>query len=188
MREEGHTRRAVFLDRDGTLNQEVEYLHRIEDFRWIPGATEAIRRLNEADLLVIVVTNQAGVARGYYPEDAVGELHDHMQEELRLQGAHVDAFYYSPYHVEGTVAEFARHSDCRKPGIGMFEQAVAEWAIDATRSFAMGDKNSDIEPARQLGMTTFLVETGYGAAERSETQADRVVLDVAAAVDEILKA
>ena len=178
--------RAVFLDRDGVLNVEVDYLYRREDFVWIPGAPEAIRRLNDAGLLTLVVTNQAGVARGFYTEADVHRLHAFMQAELAAYGAHIDAFYYSPFHPEGTVEAYRRVTDCRKPGTLLFEQAIAEWQVDPARSFLVGDKESDIEPGRRLGLTTFLVETGYGRSERTITDADYIVSDVAAAVDHLL--
>src|SRR5690606_15961274 len=139
-------RRAVFLDRDGVLNVEVNYLYRVEDFAWIPGAPEAVRRLNEAGFVTLVVTNQAGVARGYFTEADVECLHRHMQAELARAGAHIDAFYYSPYHPEGTVEAYRRASDCRKPGTALFERALREWRVDPARSFVVGDKNSDVEP------------------------------------------
>ncbi len=181
-------RRAVFLDRDGTLNEEVHYLHRVEDFAWVPGAPEAVRRLNEAELLAVVVTNQAGVARGFYTEDDVRRLHAFMQASLQEQaGARIDAFYFSPFHPEGTVAKYRRASADRKPGAGMFERAIRAWQIDPARSFAVGDRNADLEPGRRLGMTTLLVETGYGAAEKKSTRADFVVPDLTAAVARILQ-
>jgi D-glycero-D-manno-heptose 1,7-bisphosphate phosphatase len=179
-------RPAVFLDRDGTLNEEVHYLHRAEDFRWIPGAPEAVRRLNEAGLLVLVVTNQAGVARGFYTEADVDRLHAHLQAELARHGARVDAFYYSPYHPEGTVERYARASDCRKPGTALFERAVAAWGVDPARSFVVGDRATDLAPGRALGMRTVLVETGYGRAERADADADFVAADVGEAVSLVL--
>lgn len=181
------SRRAVFLDRDGTLNREVNYLFRPDQFVWIPGAPEAVQRLNEAGLLVVVVTNQSGVARGYFAEEDVRRLHAWMQVALQQAGAYIDAFYYSPYHPEGTVAAYRRHSPDRKPGSGMFERALQEWAIDPARSFVVGDRNTDLEPGRRLGMTTLLVETGYGTHEKADTPADYVVPDVGAAVAHILR-
>lgn len=179
--------RAVFLDRDGTLNREIKYLYRPEDFAWVPGAPEAVRSLNEAGLLTIVVTNQAGVARGYFTEDDVHRLHAFMQEVLQKEtGGHFDAFYYCPYHVEGVVEAYRRHSPDRKPGAGMFERALGEWSIDPARSFVVGDRNTDLEPGRRLGMTTLLVETGYGLQEKETTQADYVEKDIGAAVARIL--
>ena len=177
---------AVFLDRDGTLNVEVNYLHRIEDFIWIPGAPEAIARLNRAGLPVIVVTNQAAVAHGYCGEEDVRTLHAFMQDDLARWGARIDAFYYCPFHPEGRVAEYRKLHAWRKPGTGMFEQAIKDWAVDPTVSFMVGDRSSDLEPARKFGMCTFLVETGYGSTEKDHASADFIVKDICAAVDQIL--
>lgn len=180
-------RSAVFLDRDGTLNVEVNYLHRIDDFVWIPGAPEAVARLNRAGLPVIVVTNQAAVAHGFCGEEDVVGLHEFMQRELLQYDAHIDAFYYCPYHPEGQVAQYRRSHPWRKPGTGMYAQAIHDWNIDPRAAFAVGDKNSDITPAQQLGMTALLVETGYGSQEKDSTTADFIVHDVLAAVEHILK-
>lgn len=180
------TRPAVFLDRDGTLNEEVNYLHRIEDFAWIPGAPEAIRRLNEAGFLTIVVTNQAGVARGYYTEEDVHRLHRYMQESLARYHAHIDAFYYSPYHPSGVVERYRGETSCRKPGTKLFRRAIEDWQIETQRSFVIGDKNSDIEPGLELGMRTILVETGYGMAEKPVTRATFIEKDIGAAVSRIM--
>jgi D-glycero-D-manno-heptose 1,7-bisphosphate phosphatase len=180
-------RPAVFLDRDGTLNEEVNYLHKIENFEWIPGAPEAIRRLNALGVPVLVVTNQSGVARGYYDEATVDRLHAWMNEQLAEIGAKIDAFYYCPYHPDGDVEEYRALSHCRKPNPGMFEDAIEEWAVDPARSFVVGDKNTDLIPGNELGMTTLLVRTGHGVAE-DDAVADHVVPDVGAAVDRIERA
>ncbi|CAN5612897.1 D-glycero-beta-D-manno-heptose 1,7-bisphosphate 7-phosphatase [soil metagenome] len=179
-------RKAIFLDRDGTLNVEVNYLHRVEDFAWIDGAPEAIKRFNEADWTVIVITNQAGVARGFYTEAAVDALHQHMQTDLAKKGAVIDSFYYSPYHPEGSVPEFSHPSECRKPGAALFERAISDWCIAPAESWAIGDKESDLAPARSLGMRTVLVETGHGLAERARANADYFAADITAAADIIL--
>ena len=180
-------RRAVFLDRDGTLNVDTGYVHTAEAFQWIPGAVDAIRRLNEAGLLVLVVTNQAGVARGYYTEADMHQLHRYMASELETAGAHIDAFYHAPYHEQGVVPAYTRPHPDRKPGTGMFDRAIRDWSLDPERSAMVGDKASDIHPARSLGMTTFLVQTGYGQVERAVAKADFVVADVEAAVARILE-
>lgn len=176
---------AAFLDRDGTLNVEVNYLHRIENFEWVPGAPEAIKRLNELGLPVLVVTNQAGVAHGHFPEEQIERLHTFMQEELAEIGARIDAFYYCPYHPEGEVEKYRKQSACRKPNPGMFEQAVGEWTVDPTRSFVVGDKNSDLIPGNALGMTTLRVRTGHDNQDEDDTVPDHVVPHVQAAVDVI---
>lgn len=140
-------RPAAFLDRDGVLNVDHDYVYRPDQLEWIAGAPEAVRLLNDAGYLVIVVTNQSGVARGLYGEADVHRFHAHMQEALKAQGAHIDAFYYCPHHPDGKVAAFAVGCRCRKPGTGMFEQAAREWPIDISRSFMIGDKDGDMEAA-----------------------------------------
>jgi D-glycero-D-manno-heptose 1,7-bisphosphate phosphatase len=145
-------RPAAFLDRDGVLNVDHGYTHRPEQLEWIDGAPEAVRLLNEAGYLVFVVTNQSGIARGYYDEEAVKSFHAHMQKDLASHRAHVDAFYYCPHHPEGTIKSLAVHCRCRKPGPGMLEQAAGKWPIDRDASFLVGDKDEDIAAARAFGI------------------------------------
>jgi D-glycero-D-manno-heptose 1,7-bisphosphate phosphatase len=140
-------RPAAFLDRDGVLNVDHGYAHRPDQIEWVAGGPQAVRLLNEAGYIVIVVTNQAGVARGLYDEAAIHHLHAHMQDVLLTQGARIDAFYYCPHHPEGTVKEFAVACVCRKPGAGMLEQAARDWPIDIRRSFLIGDKETDMQAA-----------------------------------------
>jgi D-glycero-D-manno-heptose 1,7-bisphosphate phosphatase len=181
-------RPAVFLDRDGTLNEDRGYVGFSKDLVWLPGAIEAVRRLNQAGFVVIVVTNQAGVARGYYAEADVVALHEHMDRDLAAGGARVDAWYYSPYHIAGIVPAYAiEHAD-RKPGTGMFERAIQEHSVDPSVSYVVGDKVSDLVPGRSLGMTTVLVRTGYGRESEPAAPADMVADDLAAAVELILEA
>lgn len=140
-------RPAAFLDRDGVLNVDGGYTYRPEQLKWIEGAPKAVRLLNDAGYIVIVVTNQSGVARGFYDEDAVRRFHAHMQAALQGHGAHIDAFYYCPHHPDGTVSQYALRCNCRKPGIGLLEQATREWPIDLTRSFLIGDRAHDLATA-----------------------------------------
>lgn len=142
---------VAFLDRDGVINVDHGYVHRPERLEWVAGAPEAVRLLNEAGLAVIVITNQSGVARGFFGEADVKQLHLHMQEQLRARGAHVDAFYYCPHHPQGTVAPYAVACDCRKPKPGLLEQAARDFAIDRKRSFLIGDKDDDIAAAQAFG-------------------------------------
>jgi len=176
-------RKAAFLDRDGTLNDEcgLPYVYRVEDLHWISGAREAVRKLNNTDFLVVVVTNQAGIARGIYTGEDVEALHDAVQVDLERMGARVDAFYISPYHTKGIVPEFAVWHEDRKPGTGLFDRAILEHDIDPTQSFMVGDKASDLIPAKTLGMKTALVLTGHGEDHRETPYADIVVADIAAA-------
>ena len=140
-------RPAAFLDRDGVLNVDHGYAHRPDQIEWVAGAAQAVRLLNEAGYTVVVVTNQAGVARGLYDQAAIDNLHAYMKDVLEAQGARIDAFYYCPHHPEGSVKEFAVHCRCRKPGTGMLEQAARDWPIDIRLSFLIGDKETDIQAA-----------------------------------------
>lgn len=157
--------KVVFLDRDGTMNEEVHYLHRPEDLVLISGCGEAVRLLNEAGYRVIVVTNQAGVARGYYTEEEVRLLHAYFNELLKKEGARVDAFYYCPHHPEHGIGAYKKKCHCRKPDTGMLEQAERDLpeGIDKAHSFLIGDKLLDMEAGRRFGVTSVLVGTGYGA-------------------------
>ena len=144
--------RAVFFDRDGTLNVDIHYLYRPEDFQWIPGAIEAIKYCNDHGYLVIVVTNQSGVARGYYTEADIHQLHDWMNADLAKYGAHIDAFYYCPHHPQGSVPAYTMDCACRKPGTKMIDDACKEYTIDRTQSFMVGDKAIDTACAENSGV------------------------------------
>lgn len=148
-------RSAVFLDRDGVLNENTNYVSRPEEVIWIEGAKEGVKKLNDAGYYVFVITNQAGVARGYYDEVQVQILHEWMQEELREAGAHVDKFYYCPHH-----PEFTGICDCRKPKPGMIIQAIGEWPININGSFLIGDQKSDVAAAHNFGIPGYIFSSG----------------------------
>lgn len=169
-------KRAVFVDRDGTINEEKEYLYRTEDFAFIPGAPEAIRLLNEAGFLVIVVSNQSGVARGYYTEEDVHLLHRHIAALLEQSGARVDAWYYCPHHPAGR-GSYALPCRCRKPLPGMLLEAARRFDIDLESSFMIGDKLVDMQAGAAAGCRPILVRTGYGAQEEQGVQAGVEVCD-----------
>ncbi len=154
--------RAVFLDRDGTVNVEKEYLHRPDEFEFIPGAEEAIRILREAGFLVVVVTNQSGVARGYFDEASVERLHQHMDALLADAGTGVNAYYFCPHHPDSGTGRYLGDCSCRKPLPGMLLQAAAELGIDLVESWMIGDKLVDLEAGQAAGCRTALVLTGYG--------------------------
>lgn len=160
-----HGRRAVFLDRDGTINVEKEYLHRIEDFEFIPGAPQAIALLKQAGFLVFVTTNQSGVARGYFDLRDVDLLHQHIQRELREYSATIDGFYLCPHHPSEGVGIYRRECSCRKGAPGMLLRAAQEHALDLNASYMVGDKSSDIEAGEAAGCKCILVLTGYGITE-----------------------
>lgn len=151
-------RPALFLDRDGVVNVDHGYVGSVDRFEWMTGAVETIRAANDAGCFVFIVTNQAGVARGYYDEKSVKAVHAHMQNELRLRGAHIDDFRYCPYHPDGSVPEFSRPSDNRKPKPGMLLDLLEHWPIDVEKSFLIGDQLSDIEAAENAGVKGYLFD------------------------------
>jgi D-glycero-D-manno-heptose 1,7-bisphosphate phosphatase len=155
---------AVFLDRDGTLNEEIGYIRDVADLRLISGAARAVTKLNDANIYAILASNQSGPARGYYDETHVQALHHQLANLLRDEsGAWLDAVFYSPYLPEGSVPQYAQASRCRKPDIGMIEQALAQFTdIDLARSYVIGDKATDIVFAKNAGCKGILVRTGYG--------------------------
>lgn len=153
-------RPAAFLDRDGVINVDHGYVHRPAQLDWISGAPEAVRCLNDRGYRVVVVTNQAGIAHGYYDEECVHAIHAWMQKQLATIGAFVDAFYFCPYHPQGRVQRFRRSHIDRKPGPGMILQALSDLNIDKNRSFLIGDKDTDIEAARAAGLPGFLFTGG----------------------------
>jgi D-glycero-D-manno-heptose 1,7-bisphosphate phosphatase len=165
---------AVFLDRDGTLIEEVGYLDRPERVEFFPWTVDAIRALNRADIRVVMVSNQSGVARGFFDEATVDQVHARIAERLRAGGAHIDAYYYCPHHPDGKVAEYARACDCRKPGRGLVDRAVRELRVDPEQSFTVGDRWLDVALARAVGARGILVRTGYGLAEEARRPADLV--------------
>jgi D-glycero-D-manno-heptose 1,7-bisphosphate phosphatase len=156
-------RRAVFLDRDGTVNVEKNYLVRPEDWEFVPGAIDAIKRINDLGFLAIVVTNQAGVARGFYTEADVARLHRHVDAMLAEAGARIDGYYMCPHH-----PDFGGECDCRKPNPGMLLQAAADFDIALENSYLIGDKAVDVQAALNANVTPILVRTGYGAAAQHE--------------------
>jgi D-glycero-D-manno-heptose 1,7-bisphosphate phosphatase len=156
---------AVFIDRDGTINEQMGYVNHVSRFRILPKVPQAIRMLNRHGFLVFVVSNQSGVARGYYPLDLVSTLHQLLVSRIRERKASIDGIFFCPHHPEGSVPEFSRDCDCRKPKTGLIEQACRSFEIDLRRSFIVGDMCTDIELAHRAGITGILVKTGYGLGE-----------------------
>jgi D,D-heptose 1,7-bisphosphate phosphatase len=153
-------RRAVFLDRDGVLNIDRGYVHAPKQVEWFQGAKEAVKLRNDAGYYVFVVTNQAGVAKGYYEEDAVGALHRWMSDELAIIGASIDDWRYCPLHPEGSVVAYRAAHDWRKPSPGMILDLIAHWPIEREESALIGDKASDIQAAEAAGVASYLFEGG----------------------------
>lgn len=158
-------KRAVFMDRDGTVNEQMGYINHLDRFVLLPGAGKAIRLLNDADCLAIIVSNQSGVARGYFPVDLVHQVHDKMKALIRKEGATLDGIYFCPHYPNGKVSPYGTACDCRKPGIGLIEKAAAEFDIDMENSYVIGDRCTDIEMAQRAGLKSILVKTGYGRGD-----------------------
>jgi len=158
-------RRAVFIDRDGTISEEVGYVNHPSRYRIFPYAVEAIKRLNEANWLAILVTNQAGVARGYFTEDVIGSVHNLLAQELERGGARLDAIYYCPHHPSVGEPPYRFDCDCRKPRPGLIRRAADEFDIALSNSWMVGDRYSDTELARNAGVRAALVLSGYGRGE-----------------------
>ena len=158
--------KAVFLDRDGVITKEPpHYAHRIDQLELIPKSAEAIKGLNESGFKIIVISNQSGVARGYYQEKDLKIYNNEMKRQLEEKGAHIDAIYYCPHHPEATIKEYRIDCDCRKPKPGMLKRAEKDLDLDLKCSFLIGDKVSDIEAGYRAGYKTILVLTGQDNGE-----------------------
>jgi len=185
-------RPAILFDRDGTLAHEVGYVNHITRFSLYPFAAAAVRAANRAGFLAVVVTNQAGVARGYFPEPLVHEVHTRMRQEIEDSGARLDAIYYCPHHPGVGAPPYRLDCDCRKPRPGMARRAAAELGADLGRSWVVGDRHGDLELAWGVGARGALVTTGYGRGELTygaaswPRQPDLVAANALEAVQEIV--
>jgi D-glycero-D-manno-heptose 1,7-bisphosphate phosphatase len=185
--------RAVFLDRDGTVSDEAGYINHIRRFRVYPWTAAAIRRLNDAGLRVILVTNQSGIGRGYFPESLLHEVHGVLEKELEQAGAHLDAIYFCPHHPDARLDQYRQRCSCRKPEPGMLLKAAKDWDLELGASFLVGDRFVDIETAHRAGARGVLVLSGYGRGEYLYEQRywprspDHIAEDLGAAAEWILK-
>jgi len=161
---------AIFLDRDGTINEEVHHLSHVDQLQLLPSVGEAIKQLNAASFKVVVITNQSVVARGIISQEELGDIHKTMKKQLKSQGAHVDAVYFCPHHPTAGVGAFGITCDCRKPQPGMLLQASADLNITLENSFMIGDTYNDLAAGHAAGCRTILVRTGYGT--KTERQLD----------------
>ena len=178
----------MFLDRDGTIIEDVGYLDAIERIAWFPWSIDAIRALNRGGFPVVVITNQSGVARGYFSEDLVRTAHRAIDARLAGGNARIEAYYYCPHHPAGSIAEYRRECDCRKPGCGMIDRAAREHGLDPARSVVVGDTWSDVGAARAAGARSVLVRSAGRPLgdEHERIEADAVVDNLAAAASWIL--
>ena len=186
---------AVFLDRDGVINEEVGYLDNLDKLKIIPGAYEAIKLINKSGMKAVVITNQAGVAKGLFTEDFVRETNYHLQKILREQEAYINNFYYCPHHPTEGEEPYRRICDCRKPPPGMLVQAARDLNIDLTKSYLVGDRFNDMEAATKAGVKGILVKTGYASEllqddgpdkAKPENKPDFIAADILDAVRWIL--
>lgn len=171
---------GVFVDRDGTLIEERDFLRLPEGLRLIDGAAQSIRKLNQRGLVTCVISNQSGVARGLLSEGDLQSIHRRLTEELAREGAAVDRIYYCPHHPGGSVEPYVTDCECRKPKPGMMRKAERELSIDLSRSYVVGDKLVDIQAGRAVAATTILVLTGYGESSLEMSKKENVPADFVA--------
>ena len=185
-------RPALFLDRDGTVNVEVHYLSQPEQLELLPTVAKTISAVNALGIAVVIVTNQAGIARGYFPEHRLLAIHERLQRMLAEQNARIDGIYFCPHHPTAGQGRYKAVCDCRKPMPGMLRQAASELGLDLTRSLMVGDRESDLEAGAGAGCQTALVTTGYGletsaTLDRNSWRGIGVYPTVGEAVDAWLK-
>jgi len=181
--------RAAFLDRDGVINWEKNYLHRVEDFEFLPGAVAAMRRLQDAGYLLVVVTNQSGLARGLFTEADYAAVTQHMKAGLARAGVELAGVYRCPHLPDASVAAYRVDCNCRKPRPGMLQRAAAELGIEPRISILFGDKSSDVAAGRAAGVgQCWLVRSGHRLSALEESQADGIGDDLASAVVQLLDA
>ena len=174
--------KAAFIDRDGVINEEKDYVHRIKDFVFLPRAIDGLKLLRDAGYRLIVVTNQAGIARGYYDEASVKILHEHMSASLAAEGVFLDGIYFCPHHPQGRVEAYTIKCGCRKPAPGMLLRAAHELHLDLAESVLIGDKLSDIVAGLKAGVgRTVIVESGHAVDAAAAAEADFLAVDLYAA-------
>lgn len=166
--------KAIFLDRDGTINVEKDYLYKIEDFEFIDGVVESLKIFSELGYKIIVLTNQSGIARGYYKEEDVERLHDYLKDYLKEKNIIIDEFYYCPHHKDKGIGKYKIDCNCRKPKTGMFDLVIKDYDIDKSLSYMVGDKISDVKAGLNAGVKSILVKTGHGKEEAKNMDIEEV--------------
>lgn len=180
-------KKAVFIDRDGTINVEKKYVHRIEDFEFIPGALEALKLLTVYNIKIYILTNQAGIAKGYFTEEQFHDLTNYMINACAIEGVKIEDVLYCPHHPDGTVPAYTKHCLCRKPSTLLIENTISNYSYTIGELALIGDKKSDIDAGARLGVDTYLVLTGYGREHRALVNANFVVPDLLSAVQHIIQ-
>jgi len=180
-------RRAVFFDRDGTINEEVGYLSRLEDLKIFDNAAEAIRKIKGQGFLAIIITNQSGVARGFFDEQFIVTVHEKINEYLEERGTRLDALYYCPHHPKFGNEKYRKACPCRKPEPGLLLKAAEDFNIDLQKSYVVGDMPRDMDIARRVGAKGVMVRTGYGKYVTIMGKADFIAADLREAADWIIQ-
>ncbi len=178
--------KAVFLDRDGTINYERNYVHKIEDFELIPGTLEALRLLTDNNIKIYIITNQAGIARGYFTEEQFHDLTRYMLNCFEKNECKIEEVLYCPHHPDGTIPEYTQKCLCRKPGTKLIEDVMKKEKLNASEIALVGDRDSDIGAGLRLGITTYLVLTGYGSEHQNDIKADYISPDMLSAIKHLL--
>lgn len=168
---------GLFLDRDGTINEELEFISSPDEVILIPNSAKAIRQANQMGIRVFVITNQSGVARGFIKEEELAAVHNKLVELLNREGAHLDAIYFCPHHPEHGELPYKMECECRKPNSGMLKQAEKEFGINLEKSFVVGDRIADVQTAHAVGATGILVLTGYGKYQLNEIKSENIKVD-----------
>lgn len=179
--------KAVFLDRDGTINTEKNYLYKIEEFHFIPGVVDALKLLTQNKILIYIITNQSGIARGYYTEKDFHKLTSSMLQLLSQENIIIQDVLYCPHHPNATLEAYRQNCNCRKPANGLIKKVMEKNELEATDVAIVGDKNSDIDAGKSLGIRSYLVKTGFGETEKLATKADFVVPSLHEAVQHLLR-
>ncbi|QQR80447.1 MAG: HAD family hydrolase [Deltaproteobacteria bacterium] len=179
-------KKIFFIDRDGTINVEKGYVHKSEDLEFIPGSLEALQRINQNNAKIYIVTNQAGIAKGLYSEKVFQEFNQFFINILKENNIEIQDVLYCPHHPDAILQEYKLICECRKPGNLLLKKVLEKEGVLPEEAVMIGDRNTDIEAAKSIGVESYLVLTGYGMREKGSTQADFVVSDLQKAVDFVL--